>query len=76
MLKASPRKDNARQFLDFMLTNSFQKEIPLGNWMLPAVKISLPMAMKKLQRPLKIIQCPVPSAADMAAWSDMERQQG
>jgi thiamine transport system substrate-binding protein len=42
LLKAAPRKENGRRFLDFMLSEAFQETLPLGNWMYPVIDIALP----------------------------------
>ena len=63
LLKAAKNKDNARAFLDFMLSSDFQSLIPLTNWMYPVIDIPLPESFRinpKSDRPLK----PVPASED------------
>ncbi len=36
----------AKKFIDFTLTKEFQKEIPLNNWMLPAINVELPKSFE------------------------------
>lgn len=42
ILKNAPHMDAAKKFLDFVLTEDFQKEIPLSNWMYPVVDMPMP----------------------------------
>ena len=39
-------KENARLFLDFMLSRDFQEIIPLTNWMYPVIDIPLPASFR------------------------------
>ncbi len=38
--------DLSKKFIDFTLTDDFQKEIPLKNWMLPATSVELPKSFE------------------------------
>jgi thiamine transport system substrate-binding protein len=56
LLQAAVNKDNAKTFLDFMLTEDFQNIIPLTNWMYPVTDIPLPPSFRinpKSDRPLR-----------------------
>jgi thiamine transport system substrate-binding protein len=56
LLGAGKNKENARAFLDFMLSPSFQDLIPLTNWMYPVIDIPLPASFRinpKSDKPLK-----------------------
>ncbi|MFH1200509.1 MAG: thiamine ABC transporter substrate-binding protein, partial [Candidatus Micrarchaeota archaeon] len=58
-------KDLARQFVEFMLSPDAQKEIPLGNYMYPAVPSTpLPEAFKQTPMPSSA----VPGVSDGAKW--------
>lgn len=39
-------KDIAKKFIDFTISEDLQKEIPLNNWMLPAINVDLPESFK------------------------------
>ena len=43
---SAKNKENARLFLDFMLSVDFQEIIPLTNWMYPVIDISLPASFR------------------------------
>ena len=56
ILKSSKNKDEAKNFIKFMLTEEFQSVIPTTNIMYPAIKTnSLPDAFKSLKIP-KVLQ--------------------
>ena len=42
ILKNAPHMDAAKKFLDFVLTEDFQKELALTNWMYPVIETPLP----------------------------------
>ena len=55
LLRNAPNRNNARVFLDFMISPAFQSIIPLTNWMYPVIDIPLPasfLANPKSDRPL------------------------
>jgi thiamine transport system substrate-binding protein len=56
LLRDAKNKNNAKTFLDFMLTEDFQSIIPLTNWMYPVTDIPLPPSFRinpKSDRPLR-----------------------
>ena len=56
LLAAGKHRENAKRFLDFMLSPAFQETIPLGNWMYPVIDIPLPASFRinpKSDRPLR-----------------------
>jgi thiamine transport system substrate-binding protein len=57
LIDASAEKALAQKFMDFMLTPSFQNEIPTTNWMLPAgeISVALPDAFGSLVKPQKTL---------------------
>jgi thiamine transport system substrate-binding protein len=69
LLAAAGHKENAKRFLDFMLSPAFQETIPLGNWMYPVIDIPLPASFRinpKSDRPLR----PVPvSEEELDEWA-------
>jgi thiamine transport system substrate-binding protein len=69
LLAAGKHKENAKRFLDFMLSPAFQETIPLGNWMYPVIDIPLPASFRinpKSDRPLR----PAPvRAEDLDEWA-------
>jgi thiamine transport system substrate-binding protein len=69
LLQAAENKDNAKVFLDFMLTGDFQNIIPLTNWMYPVIDIPLPSSFRinpKSGKPLR----PAPvTEAELNEWA-------
>jgi len=56
ILKGAKHIELAKNFLDFILTEDFQKEIPLTNWMFPVIRgIELPASFKYAPKPDKIL---------------------
>jgi len=54
IIKGAKNRLNARKFIDFMLTEDFQKEIPLTNWMYPVnPNVELPDSFRYAPRPEK-----------------------
>jgi thiamine transport system substrate-binding protein len=71
LIDASPEKELARKFLDFMLTPGFQDHIPQGNWMFPAAATSAPLPpnFNEEGTPLKtLLFSPEEAAANRKAW--------
>ena len=46
LLGAAKNKENAKIFLDFMISADFQEIIPLTNWMYPVIDIPLPASFR------------------------------
>ena len=69
LLGAAKNKDNAKAFLDFMVSPDFQNIIPLTNWMYPVIDIPLPPSFRinpKSDKPLR----PGPvSEAELNEWA-------
>ncbi len=73
LIDQSPHKALAKQFLDFMITPSFQNEIPATNWMMPAGKtdVALPDSFGKIVTPEKTLLFPPDVVnANRRAWID------
>jgi len=69
LLRAAKNRDNAKIFLDFMLSPDFQNIVPLTNWMYPVIDIPLPPSFRinpKSDRPLKP---PPASEAELNEWA-------
>ena len=46
ILKGAPHMEAAKKFMDFILSEDFQSEIPLTNWMYPVIDIPMPDSYK------------------------------
>jgi len=68
LLKAAPNKEDARAFLDFMLTPAFQEAIPLTNWMYPAIDIKLPDCYRINPKPEKTLYPAPVDDAELNEW--------
>jgi len=56
LLKSAKNRENAKIFLDFMISPEFQSIIPLTNWMYPVIDIPLPASFRvnpKSDKPLR-----------------------
>ncbi len=69
ILHSSPRKELAKSFMDFMLTEGFQSTIPLGNWMYPVVPIDLPDSFKTVPLPQSNLPSSVPTNEELDVWA-------
>ncbi|MGY5780070.1 thiamine ABC transporter substrate binding subunit [Rhizobium sp. LEGMi135b] len=73
LIKSSPNKDLARDFLKFMISTGFQDIIPTANWMMPVSATSepLPDAFSKLVVPSKtFLMSPADVDKNRKAWID------
>jgi thiamine transport system substrate-binding protein len=73
LFAAAKNKDNAKLFLDFMLSPDFQSIIPLTNWMYPVIDLPLPSSFRinpKSDKPL--LPSPV-SEAELNEWAALMR---
>ena len=69
LLRHAPNRENAKAFLDFMISPYFQSIIPLTNWMYPVIDIPLPYSFRinpKSDRP--IMNSPV-TEAELNEWA-------
>jgi len=56
ILKGSKNRRLAEKFIDFILTEDFQMEIPLTNWMFPVnPEVKTPESFKYAPKPDKIL---------------------
>ncbi len=71
LIDASPRRDLAAKFLQFMMEPGFQDQIPTNNWMFPAGTTSapLPAAFDALVKPSKsLLFTPDEVAKNRRGW--------
>lgn len=70
LLAAAPHKDAGRLFLEFMLSDGFQKEVP-GNWMYPVVETALPDSFGAAPKPERHLSAAPVSEDDLDTWADV-----
>jgi thiamine transport system substrate-binding protein len=68
LLAGGKNQENAKKFLDFMLTPSFQDVIPLSNWMYPVIDIPLPNSFRVNPKSDKPLRPAAPTNADLNEW--------
>jgi thiamine transport system substrate-binding protein len=69
LLRSARNRDNARLFLDFMLSPDFQGIIPTTNWMYPVLDIPLPASFSINHRAERHLR-PVPaSETELNEWA-------
>jgi thiamine transport system substrate-binding protein len=77
LVKGSKNPELSKKFIDFMLSNDVQKEIPLNQWMFPVTKTTLPDCFKYAVRPKTILTSDpeVLANADkyIKEWQDIAR---
>jgi thiamine transport system substrate-binding protein len=65
LLKGAKHPAQARAFIDFLLTEAFQKELPLTNWMYPVnPAVRLPDSYRLAPRPDKSLSLPAAQIRD------------
>ena len=70
LLANAKNKDNAKKFLDFMLSKDFQEVIPLTNWMYPSVAdIPLPASFRINPKSDKPLKPNPPAQAEIDEWA-------
>lgn len=69
LLSSSKNKENAKAFLDFMLSPEFQNLIPLGNWMYPVLDIPLPPSFRVNPKSEKALQSSPVSEEELNEWA-------
>ena len=72
VLKGAPHPDTARRFIDFVLTEEFQGEIPLTNWMYPVdPDVATPDSFRFAPEPERSLQLPAARIrANRDRWID------
>jgi thiamine transport system substrate-binding protein len=73
LLAHAKNKDNAKKFLDFMLSEQFQELIPLTNWMYPVIDLPLPASFRINPKSDKPLLPTPPSQADLDEWTSSAR---
>ena len=59
IVRGAPHPEAARKFIDFVLTEGFQSEIPLTNWMYPVVpETPVPESFRLAPKPTASLQLP------------------
>jgi thiamine transport system substrate-binding protein len=69
LLKTAKNKDNAKTFLDFMISPDFQNIIPLKNWMYTVIDIPLPASFRINPKSGKSLLPGTVSEADLNEWA-------
>lgn len=59
VVKGSSQTGLAGKFIDFMLSDMFQKEIPLNQWMFPVIKTELPEVFSHALTPEETVSIPL-----------------
>jgi len=78
VVKGTKQPKLAGAFLDSILEDSFQKDIPLNQWMFPVTDVPLPDSFKKAVLPAKTVSLPQHNLADNLAkylkeWEEIFR---
>jgi thiamine transport system substrate-binding protein len=70
VVRGARHADLARKFVDFALTEAFQKAIPLTNWMYPVTpQVALPDSYKYAPRPARTLSLDAAAiAANQERW--------
>ncbi len=55
VVKGTDQKELATHFIEFVLSDPFQKAVPLNQWMFPVKDVELPDAFKHAVKPEKIV---------------------
>ena len=76
ILKGAKHLALAKHFMDFVLTDAFQKEIPLTQWMYPVTNVPLPPVYKYAPEIKKIVSVAPSEVAEkletwIKNWADM-----
>ena len=69
LLKNAKNKENAKTFLDFMISKDFQEIIPLGNWMYPVIDIPLPPSFAVNPKSDKPLRPEASSEEELNQWA-------
>ena len=71
LLKTAKNKQNAKLFLDFMVSADFQDIIPLTNWMYPVIDIPLPASFNINPKSAKHLRPFEVSEEKLNEWSSL-----
>ncbi|HHC7142489.1 TPA: thiamine ABC transporter substrate binding subunit [Vibrio parahaemolyticus] len=64
-VKGSKNSELADKFMDFILSDEFQSEMPTGNWMYPVTDVELPKGFETLSVPSKSLSFSADEVAKM-----------
>jgi thiamine transport system substrate-binding protein len=76
ILRTAKNKENARAFLDYLLSPGFQALVPLANWMYPVIDIPLPASFRIAPKSPKALRPAPPGEAELNEWAALMRAQG
>jgi len=69
--KGSKNRKMAEKFIDFVLTEKFQENIPLNQWMFPVVDVKMPKSFEYAIAPKKIVSVDAKKVSDnLIKWLD------
>ncbi|MDA3898991.1 MAG: thiamine ABC transporter substrate-binding protein [Spirochaetes bacterium] len=69
LVKGSQNFKPGKAFIDFMLSDQFQKEIPLNQWMFPVIDMELPEVFSHALVPDKTVSIPTAEiSANLEKW--------
>jgi len=71
LLKSAKNKNNAKVFLDFMISPDFQNIIPLTNWMYTVIDIPLPASFRVNPKSDKPLLPGTVTEADLNNWASL-----
>jgi thiamine transport system substrate-binding protein len=74
LLAGGNHKENAKKFLDFMVSPSFQELIPLTNWMYPVIGIPLPESFRINPKSEKTLYPATPTDRELTEWAELMTQ--
>jgi len=55
IIKGTKNRELAEKFIAFTLSDTFQKKLPLNQWMFPVVDVQMPESFQYAQKPKKIL---------------------
>jgi thiamine transport system substrate-binding protein len=76
LLGAGKNKENARRFLDYLLSPGFQSLIPLGNWMYPVIPVPLPDSFRIAPKSDRPLRTEAPTERELDEWAELMRELG
>lgn len=79
IVRGSKNRKLAEKFIDYILTEDFQNEIPLNQWMFPVTDVKLPEAYKYAVKPDTILKIDAKQLADnidkyLSRWEEIMKQ--
>jgi thiamine transport system substrate-binding protein len=71
ILKTAPHKKAAKEFMDFMISEDFQSEIPLTNWMYTVIDMPLPESFRINTKPDITLHTTAVTEEDIYKWTEV-----